>query len=74
MNNLEILELADFLVSEDNLYDENDVMEASDTLKELAEFKANVYELAFGDEAIHKGYSDVEVLIKLHEMLQTGVE
>ncbi len=30
-------------------------------------FKEDVYELAFGDNAINKGYSDEEVLVKLRE-------
>mgnify|MGYP003134835977 CR=1 FL=1 len=34
-------------------------------------FKETVYELAFGDDAINKDYTDQEVLDKLFEDLQT---
>tara|TARA_R110002020_G_scaffold212824_1_gene419488 strand:- start:207 stop:380 length:174 start_codon:yes stop_codon:yes gene_type:complete len=34
-------------------------------------FKENVYGLAFGDDAINKGYTDKEVLEKLFQNLQS---
>ena len=36
----------------------------------MKQFKEQVYELAFGDDAINKDYSDEEVLKKLFNDLQ----
>lgn len=37
-------------------------------------FKEKVFEIAFGDDAIHKGYTEEEVLIKLREFSDKALE
>jgi hypothetical protein len=41
---------------------------------EIFKFRELVFELAFGDDAINKEYSDVEVLAKLREFSDTQLE
>ena len=41
---------------------------------ENKEFIENVFEIAFGDSAIHKGYTKEEVLIRLREFSDNSLE
>ena len=40
----------------------------------MTEFKEKVYELAFGDNAISKGYTDEEVLERLREFSDNALK
>ena len=68
MTNIDLLDVADGI-------EETDVEEVIQLLlihhRKFFNFRESVYELAFGDDAINKDYTDKEVLDKLFEDLQT---
>ena len=45
-----------------------------DELPKTVSFEEEVFELAFGDDAIHKGYSYAEVLAKLREFSDNALK
>jgi hypothetical protein len=49
------------------------MMETGDFL-EVHDFLEQAFELAFGDGALDKGYSRTEVIDRLKEMIQEGIE
>tara|TARA_R110000850_G_scaffold4147_6_gene19267 strand:+ start:2410 stop:2727 length:318 start_codon:yes stop_codon:yes gene_type:complete len=72
------------IMRKDDVRNEMAILSAMDTVRRLEEridrlergrvmedFKENVYELAFGDDAINKDYTDKEVIDKLFQNLQS---
>ena len=54
-----------------NDYKVSDQIARSCVFENLSVFREDVYELAFGDDAINKDYTDKEVLEKLFQNLQS---
>ena len=54
-----------------NDYKVSDQIARSCVFENLSVFREEVYELAFGDDAVNKDYSDKEVLEKLFQNLQS---